>query len=321
MRRVGPIGLLLLAAAAWGSATTLSDFALRELPAIDLLALELTVGAVVVAGPVLARNRDALGTPGRGGFLLLGLFEPGLTFLLGNEGLRRASAATGSLLLATEVVFVAVLAFAFLGERPRPRTVLALALGLIGTVAVASSADAGVDTPAGVALMIASSLTAATYVILARRAGGRAPAAIVTSLQLIAALAFALPLVVGVHLAGHDPLPAAGPGYWLAGTAAGLLGVALPFLLYNRAIAAVPAASAAGLLALIPLVGLATAVAFLGDRPAIGELIGGALILLSIVWIGTLTAGARNDAARPVPSAPPAPRPSGSPAICADAHS
>jgi drug/metabolite transporter (DMT)-like permease len=62
--------------------------------------------------------------------------------------------------------------------------------------------------------------------------------------------------------------------------------VALPFLLYNRAIVEVRATIAAGILNLVPLVGFATAVLFLGNQPTRLEIVGGCLILLSAAWLG-----------------------------------
>jgi drug/metabolite transporter (DMT)-like permease len=62
--------------------------------------------------------------------------------------------------------------------------------------------------------------------------------------------------------------------------------VALPFLLYNRAIVDVRATIAAGVLNLVPLVGFATAVIFLGDQPTRLEIAGGCLILVSAAWLG-----------------------------------
>jgi drug/metabolite transporter (DMT)-like permease len=76
--------------------------------------------------------------------------------------------------------------------------------------------------------------------------------------------------------------------------------VALPFLLYNRAIVEVRATIAAGLLNLVPLVGFATAVIFLGDRPTDLEILGGCLILFSAAWLGRSEARAELPPRAPV---------------------
>ena len=135
-------------------------------------------------------------------------------------------------------------------------------------------------------LILGSVLAAASYALLARRSTHRAPALVVTTHQLLAATAIAVPYVIVSHLARHTGPPTADLSHWAAGIAAGLAGVALPFLLYNRAIVQVRATIAAGVLNLVPLVGFATAVIFLGDQPTLLEIAGGCLILLSAAWLG-----------------------------------
>jgi drug/metabolite transporter (DMT)-like permease len=109
---------------------------------------------------------------------------------------------------------------------------------------------------------------------------------VVTSYQLLAATAIAVPFAIVSHVVGRVGVPAADLSHWVAAVAAGLAGVALPFLLYNRAIVEVRATIAAGVLNLVPLVGFVTAIVFLGDRPTLPAFAGGGLILLSAAWLG-----------------------------------
>lgn len=281
-------GLLMLATASlgWGSSTTLSAYALRQIGPTDLLAVELLAGGAVIWAVALRSERRQFVTPGWRAFAVLGLCEPGLTYLLSNEGLRRDSAATAALLFATEALIVVPLAAVFLGERVSAAVLWALGLGLLGALAIGAGAHGGRDTLLGHALILGSSLAAASYALLARRISNRSPAIVVTTYQLLAASAVAVPLVLISHLAKHEGPPSADLAHWSAALAAAMAGVALPFLLYNRAIVTVRATVAAGVLNLIPLVGFASAVIFLGDRPKRLELIGGGLILLSAAWLG-----------------------------------
>ena len=283
-------GLMMLAAASlgWGSSTTLSAFALRQMGPTDLLAVELLAGGTVIWVVALLGDRREFATRDWRVFAALGLFEPGLTYLLANEGLRRDSAATAALLLATEAVVVVPLAALLLAERVSRTALCALGLGLLGAVTIGGGAHGGRDTLLGHLLILGSALTAAAYVLLARRSSHRSSTLVVTTYQLLAATALAIPFAVISHAVnGHGP-PPADPAHWAAALAAGLVGVALPFLLYNRAIVVVRATIAAGVLNLIPLVGFATAVVFLGDRPGVLELVGGGLILLGAAWLGRL---------------------------------
>lgn len=278
--------MLALASVGWGCSTTLSAFALRQIGPTDLLAVELVSGGVVIWTVALMGPRHEFATPYWRAFAVLGLCEPGLTYLLANEGLRRDSAATAALLFALEAVVVVPLAAVFLGERVSSAVFLALGVGFLGALVTAGGARTGEDTLVGHILILGSTLAAASYALLARRSTYRAPALVVTTYQLLAATAVALPFAVASHVVSGSGLPSADSSHWAAAVAAGLVGVALPFLLYNRAIVDVRATIAAGVLNLVPLVGFATAVLFLGNRPTRLEIAGGCLILLSAAWLG-----------------------------------
>jgi drug/metabolite transporter (DMT)-like permease len=281
-------GLIMLAAASvgWGCSTTLSAFALRQIGPTDLLAVELLSGGLVIWAVALMSASREFATPDWKVFAVLGLCEPGLTYLLANEGLRRDSAATAALLFAMEAVIIVPLAAVFLGERVSSRVLLALGVGLLGALVTAEGAGTGSDTLLGHILILGSTLAAASYALLARRSTHRSSALVVTTYQLLAATAIAVPFAIVSDAVGRAGLPAADLSHWVAAIAAGLAGVALPFLLYNRAIVEVRATIAAGVLNLVPLVGFATAVIFLGNRPTHLEILGGCLILCSAAWLG-----------------------------------
>jgi drug/metabolite transporter (DMT)-like permease len=56
-------------------------------------------------------------------------------------------------------------------------------------------------------------------------------------------------------------------------------------VLFNRGIAHVPAAQAGQLANITPVTGTVTAVGFLGDRPSLPQLAGGAAILVALAWL------------------------------------
>lgn len=289
--------MLGVAALGWGTSTTLSAYALRELSAAELLVLELLVGGVVIWGVALLNNRRELRDRRWRRWALLGVFEPGATYLLANEGLRHESAATASLLFSMEAVLVVVLAVAFLGERPGRRVVGPLAVGVVGAVLVGAGGSTGHDSLTGHILILCATLAAAIYAVLARALLDDAPVLAVTAHQLLAAVVLALPLALVERASdgGGGLLPSVSAGYWAAGVGAGVMGVALPFVFYNRAIRTVQASVAAVLLNFIPLIGLVTAVVALGDRPGPLELAGGGLILVGLLNL------ARSESQPPAP--------------------
>ena len=94
-----------------------------------------------------------------------------------------------------------------------------------------------------------------------------------------AALAVSLPLAV--HAGQGDgllvPLQRADPWIWIL--AAGLTGAAIPTTLFVAGIGLVGPSRAAILMTIEPLVGVTLAVALLGERPSILQVIGGAMVI------------------------------------------
>jgi len=124
--RSGDVAIL-AAAATYGVSTTVSVAALHTVRPADLLAVELLGAAALQLGAAAVTGR--LRWRGCVPQLLLGALSPGLTFLLGDLGLARTSASSGSLLLAIEPLLSALLAVVILRERLGGRAGLALAVG------------------------------------------------------------------------------------------------------------------------------------------------------------------------------------------------
>jgi drug/metabolite transporter (DMT)-like permease len=278
--------MLAVAATGWGCSTTLSAYSLRQFTPTDLLAIELLSGGTVIWAVALRSAREQFVTSDWKAFAVLGLCEPGLTYLLGNEGLQRDSASTAALLFAMETVLIVPLAALLLSERVSRKILSAIGIGSIGALVTAWGSRSGGDTLLGHVLILAATLAAALYALLARRSAHRSSALVVTTYQLLAASAIAVPYTLIAHATAHHGFPNADLAHWVGAFATGLSGVALPFLLYNRAIAKVRATIAAGILNIVPLVGFATAVAFLGDKATLAKAVGGLLILSSAAWLG-----------------------------------
>ena len=141
--------LMSAAAISWGLSSATSKVALGQLSPIDLMAIEVGTGAVVLiplaalrGGTVRssALRSSALRGPGlwrpRLLYLLLGILEPGLAFLLFDVGLARTSATHAALLLASETLFVVILARLALHERMSSALALAVGAGFERGVAV-----------------------------------------------------------------------------------------------------------------------------------------------------------------------------------------
>jgi drug/metabolite transporter (DMT)-like permease len=276
-RPAAPQLLLIGASVSWGTSTVTSKYALDGITATDLLGVEVGVAAVLLVS-MAALTGNLRGSPNWRAYALLAFFEPALTFALFNAGLAQTSATDAALLVSLESVFGVLLAIALLHEHPGALVFGAAVLGVGGAALVSTGGDMNGASIGGNLLVIAGVLAASMYVVLARRVAGRDAALTVTAYQ----FAFAFLMVLPVALAGHSRLAHADAGHLAAAFATGVLGSAVPFLLYNLAVRTITASRAAITLNLIPVFGVLAAFVLLGERPGLPQLAGGALILLAL---------------------------------------
>lgn len=284
-----PVGLIAVAALSWGLGVVMTKVALDQLAPLDVLGVELVVGAAAVWAALLIRGRTRTGAfAGWRAFALLGLLEPGLSFALGDFGLNETGAADGALLIASETLFVVVLARLILSERLTQRTAFAVAAGVLGSAAIALGAVGdGQTTLAGDLLVLGGTAAAAAYSVLARRVArdGEPDGLTVTAVQLLVAAIVCLPLVVTGAAMGHSHLADADSAHVLAGVATGLLTTGIPFVLYNVAIRDVPAAPAAVILNLVPIIAAVLATVLLDERLGALQVLGGVAVIAAALTV------------------------------------
>jgi len=291
-----PLAALITASLFWGTAVSVTKYALRGFGPITLLAVSLIAGTAVLWIIVILRGHRPPPPPWRRA-VLLGLFEPALAYAGDLLGLARTSAANGALLSGLESVFIVLLAAVFLRERITGRITVALALALAG---VATLEGTGSFTGAGLGdlLVLAGVLSAAVYTIVARGMGDGSDPLTVTACQFATATILILPAVTFVWAMHVETAPShVAARFWFAAIFVGVIGYAASFLLYNYAIARVRAAPASIIVNLIPVFGLAGAVFWLGDSLTVARVLGAILIGLSVtIFAATELAEARNAA-------------------------
>jgi drug/metabolite transporter (DMT)-like permease len=290
----------LAAVGIWGMAPVATRALVLQLAPLPLLVVRVGVAALVLlpwCGPVLRR-------PGRQ--YIPRLVAAGLLGMVGYNlpvtiGLQWVPASTAGLVLASEPVWLLLLAAVFLGERVSRRCWAGAAVALAGAVVLAGpgvlSSRAGVRELAGVSLIALGTLLFAAYTLMLRplsRACGPVPA---TAASTVAGSLFYAAFAGTVTSGQLGQLPAAGWGE-LAFLAVGSNVVGM--LAWNLAVARLPGQRASLLLYLEPLVSVAGAVTLLGERLSPGLAAGGALILggIALTW----TPGPRD---KPGPSGHP----------------
>jgi drug/metabolite transporter (DMT)-like permease len=283
--RSAPV-LVALAASSWALSTVLTKITLAELSPRDLLGIELAIGTATVWALLVARGGPRVLARWRR-YALLGVLEPGLSFALFDLGLNKTGAADGALLLASESVFAVALAWLTLGEPMHARTAFAVVLGFSGAAVIGlDQVDHGASL-VGDGLVLGASLAAAAYAVGARHiaSDGDSDPLTVTAVQLLTAALLAVPLMFLGIRGEPSRITHADPSHLLCAVATGLLGSAIPFVLYNIAIRDIDVTGAALILNLIPVFGVVLAVVLVGEHPSWVQLAGGAAIIFAALGV------------------------------------
>jgi drug/metabolite transporter (DMT)-like permease len=282
----------LAAVVIWGMAPVATRALVLQLAPLPLLVIRMGVAGLVLlpwCRPVLRRPaRDHLPRLVIAG--VLGMVGYNLPVTI---GLQWVPASTAGLILASEPVWLLILAAVFLGERVSRRCWAGAAVALAGVALLAGpsvlSSRGGIRELAGMGLIALGTLLFAAYTLVLRpasRACGPVPATAASTVA--GSLCYAA--FAGTVTPGQlGRLPAAAWGE-LAFLALGSIVVGM--LAWNLAVARLPGQRASVLLYLEPLVSVAGAVALLGERLSAGLAVGGALILGGIA--ATWTPGPRD---------------------------
>ena len=258
-----PVPALILASAMWGGAVSAVKFALGGFDALTLLTIELLAATTMLWATLIAGGYR----PPRSWTvaIVLGVLEPGVSYLLEATGLTQTGAVDGSLISGLEPALVVLLAAFLLREAIGLSTVMAILLGLGGVALIVDSG--GTTSAVGDLLLAGGVLAASLYSIVAKRFDDDSDALAVTVGQFTAASILCTSILAGRSaVAGTMPDLTAAPVYWVVAIAVGVLGFAASFLIYNRVLFTCEAGWTAIVLNLIPVFGLLAAVGILGER-------------------------------------------------------
>lgn len=177
------------------------------------------------------------------------------------------------------VLFAALVAFVFYGEKIGLRRSLALLTGFAGVVVLASGKIGGMSIGGAVLAGATAALLYGFGVNLVRRHMGHIPPAAAAAATLSCS-ALLLLLFAATHWPDH-PIPMLA---WGSVLALGVVCTGYAFLLYCRLIQRIGPARAATVTCLVPLFGAAFAWLFLGE-PVIPTMIAAGLLILGSVAV------------------------------------
>jgi drug/metabolite transporter (DMT)-like permease len=232
--------------------------------------------------------------------LVMGL---GLTAIAGYNwlfltGLTLAPASDGAIIApGLAPVFTAVLAGALLGERLGVRGFVGLGVAVLGLLLVVGPAG-GADGQRllGDLMFLAGAACWGVYSVLSRIASRRFSPVSTTVYGTAFGTAVLLPLAV--LEGGLGDLPSA-PIESLAGIGyLAVFGTVGAFLLFNLGVARIGAARASAFALLVPVIGVLSSVALLGERLGPLTVVGGVVVLIGL-WLVEHRGTAPQPAAKP----------------------
>ncbi len=199
------------------------------------------------------------------------------------SGLARTTASNSALILAAMPSLVAVMAVALGFERLRPRVLGGVLIATAGVVLVVAARGAGFDrtTMAGDLLTLGALICWAAYTLGLRVLPPEVSPLRVTMVTTVAG-------APGLVLAGIPEMldmdwSAVGWQGWSALAYATFLSLLVAYLIWNRSVKVVGPSRTVIYMCLTPLIAVATAAAFLGERPRPLQAVGAVLILGGVV--------------------------------------
>jgi drug/metabolite transporter (DMT)-like permease len=263
----------------WASAFAGIRAALKSFDPGQLSVLRLTIASIALlivapfAGVRVPARRD-----------LVPLLAAALTGMAGyqlllNAGERTVSAGTASVLVATNPIFVALMAIRFLDERLTRRAWAGIGVAFTGALIIALGQSDGISLSAGALLVLGAAVSLATFFVVQKPLLSRYSSFEMTTYATIVATVMLLPLAPSVpNATAHASASSLAAVAFL-----GLGASAAGFFAWAYATARLDVSRAASSLYLVPAVAIFVAWLWLGELPTLTTIIGGAIALSGVL--------------------------------------
>ena len=257
----------LLLAALWGSSFLFMRLAVGEFGALPTAGMRVAIAALVLLPLLLWKRQFKVLLLHWKPLLLVGLLNSALPFVCFAFALQSISTGLSSVLNATGPLFGALVAWAWLGERPGVSRGLGLSVGFFGVALLAWDSASFKPDAAGLAsgwAVLACLVATFSYGLAAnfakRHLAGLPSIVTATGSQLAAALLLVAPTV------NYWPAQTPGAMAWLGVTAVGVLCTGVAYILYFRLIESVGPARSLAVTFVVPVFAMSYGVLLLHER-------------------------------------------------------
>ncbi|HEU4530048.1 MAG TPA: DMT family transporter [Steroidobacteraceae bacterium] len=287
-RRAWAIASVILLMVLWGTTFVVTKEAVREVPPLTLGFLRFFIAALVLLPIAFARG--GLATLPRplplARLVWMGIAGIAVFSISFNYAMSYASASQGALIFALVPAAVLIAAMVGLGERPSRRRIVGIVLSICGVaiVVVAGKTGGSASHPVlGAFWMLVAVVAWAFYTVLAKKLE-QADQIVVIALVSLVSLVLLLP--AAAFEVARFGLPEPSPAGWLGTLFLGLFASALAYVWYSRALQQLDASVVGVYLNLDPIVGVITAVLFLGETLN-GLQIAGGIAAFAGMWLAS----------------------------------
>jgi drug/metabolite transporter (DMT)-like permease len=270
-------------ALAWSGGWIAGKLGVTSAPPLEFSAVRFIIAAAVLGALALA-TRTPIGSGGLVPIILSAVFG----YLGYNAfvfvGLTMAPASDAALIVPTTIPVLTAIAASFLGERLGSTKIAGFVLASIGAALVIAAGQNGGELSRqrllGDLLMLAGAVCWAIYTALGTLTlRTRSPLAVVT---LAAPIGAVLLLPFGFLEQGYRDVGGWSASVWIDAVYLALVVTVGSFTLFYWVVRRVGAGIAAMSSYFVPILTLAMAVVFLGDRPQPLQLVGGVVILAGV---------------------------------------
>ena len=274
---------LLLTTTIWGSLYVVTRVALETVPPITLLCLRYLFAVPVLYAITRLSGKSLFLQPDdRLTIFLIGALGNFVAIGAQVFGTKYAGASVASLINSINPVFIILFAAVILGEKLSVRKLLATAATLTGVVIVLGRAPA-IDRVWGIAFSVVSVILWSMSSIFIRQISGKYDPMVITMYAIVVAAVCSIP-AAALELAAMPDVHLFSAKNLLCFVYLGVVCTALPNLMWNKSLSLIEAGACSLFYPVQPLVSASLGIVFLGEKPGVGFVIGGALIVAGIVY-------------------------------------
>ena len=270
---------MILATFFWGINFPLAHLAVAEINPLEAVTARFVLSAICMA-VIAGMYRQAIPLI-RHGWVLAGIALVGVVAfnLLFFQAMQSTSAVNGSLIMGTNPLVTAILAWWVLREQPQVQHLIAMPIAFAGVAVVVLGSGDSVAVSSGDVMMMGANLSWAGYNVIAKRWMPNGPAiANLAAIMIFCALGigaadllYDVPMTMPSVTVGADLLMIA------------LAGTVLAYLCYNHGIATLGAGKAALFMNMVPVWAMVSSVAF-GVVPSWLQVGGGMVVIVSVLY-------------------------------------